>query len=255
MVQRPVLAAPAPDAHKYRRGLLGVVMGAMPGAGVLAATAAQGAGAGYVRLLGEGGALPPDLVLDKAPLTDALDDGRYGALLVGPGLGRGGDGLERLVVALASGLPAVLDADALVLLAPRLLASRAAPLVATPHEGELARLERAFDCDGSGSKPTRAAALAAVSGMVIVAKGPDTVIAAPDGRLALSAGASSWLSVAGTGDVLAGTIASRLATGADAFAAACEGVWLHGEAARLCPGPFTASQLAASIAGAYRACL
>jgi len=280
MVERPRMTAPAADAHKYRRGLLGVVLGAMPGAGVLAATAAQGAGAGYVRLLGgagagastgsaraglgatsarpesvEGPTLPPDLVLDRAPLSDALDDGRYVALLVGPGLGRGGAAIERLAVALASGIPAVLDADALVLLGPRLLAERAAPVIATPHEGELARLEQAFDCDGSASKPQRAAALARASGMIVVAKGPDTVIAAPDGRLALSAGASSWLSVAGTGDVLAGAIASRLAAGADPFAAASEGVWLHGEAARLCPGPFTASQLAGTVASAYRACL
>lgn len=127
----------------------------------------------------------------------------------------------------------MLDADALVLLGQRQLAERKAATIATPHEGELVALERAFGCDGAGSKPERAAALAAASGMIVVAKGPDTVIAAPDGRLACASGASSWLSTAGTGDVLAGAIASRLAAGSDAFAAACEGVWLHGEAARL----------------------
>ena len=152
-------------------------------------------------------------------------------------------------------MPTVLDADALMLLTPRLLAERSAPLIATPHEGELAALERAFACDGTGSKPERAAALAAASGMVIVAKGPDTVVAAPDGRLACAPRGSSWLSVAGTGDVLAGTIASRLASGAEPFAAACEGVWLHGEAARLCSPPFTAGQLARTIPAAYATCL
>ena len=91
--------------------------------------------------------------------------------------------------------------------------------------------------------------------MVIVAKGPDTVIAAPDGRLAGAPRASSWLSTAGTGDVLAGVIASRLAAGADAFSAACEGVWLHGEAARLCGPVFTAGGLAAAIPAAFAACL
>ena len=91
--------------------------------------------------------------------------------------------------------------------------------------------------------------------MVVVAKGPDTVIAAPDGRLACSPRGSSWLSVAGTGDVLAGAIASRLATGVDAFEAAQEGVWLHAEAARLSGPAFTAGALARAIPGALGACL
>ena len=255
LLTKPKLAAPAADAHKYRRGLLGMVAGEMPGAAVLAATAAQGGGAGYVRVLGPASGLPSDLVGEAGPLGQALDDGRYAALLVGPGLGRHADARERLVVALASGLPAVLDADALVLLGPGHIGERRAATIATPHEGELASLERAFDCEEGGSKPERAAALARASGMMVVAKGPDTVIAAPDGRMALAPRASSWLSVAGTGDVLAGTVASRLATGVDPFAAACEGVWLHGEAARQAGGPFAASQLAARIASAYAACL
>ena len=158
-------------------------------------------------------------------------------------------------VPLSEPIPAVLDADALVLLAPRLLAERSAPLIATPHEGELLALERAFALDGAGSKATRAMALARASGMVVVAKGADSVVAAPDGRIALAPRASSWLSTAGTGDVLAGTIASRLAAGVAPFEAACEGLWLHGEAARLCPPPFTASALAGAIREAYAACL
>ena len=141
------------------------------------------------------------------------------------------------------------------LLAPRLLAEHEAPLIATPHEGEMLALERAFALDGAGSKLERAAALALASGMVVVAKGADTVIAAPDGRLALAHRASSWLSTAGTGDVLAGTIASRLANGASPFEAACEGAWLHGEAARLCAAPFTAGQLAEAVRSAFANCL
>ncbi len=247
-VARPRLAAPAAAAHKYKRGLLGVVGGAMPGAAVLAARAAQGAGAGYVKLLGrEIFSAPPDLVCD----SDVLADPRLNALLIGPGLGRDDAARSRLAAALAVCKPAVLDADALHLLqiAPR------QPVIATPHEGELRALEATFGCAGTGSKVERAGALARASGMVIVAKGPDTVIAAPDGRIACAPRASSWLSVAGTGDVLAGTIASRLATGAEVFAAACEGVWLHGEAARRCPPAFTAAQLAARVACAYAACL
>ena len=255
LIGRPHFAAPAASAHKYTRGLLGVVGGAMPGAAVLAATAAQGAGAGYVKLLGEGQALAPDLVHDPRTLAEALTDKRFNALLIGPGLGRDGAARAALALVLEQQRPTVLDADALMLLTLALLAARTAPLIATPHEGELKALEVAFELSGAGSKITRAAALAAASGTVVVAKGADTVVAAPDGQIALASRASSWLSTAGTGDVLAGIVASRLAAGAEPFAAACQGVWLHSEAARCCSAPFTASQLAASVPSAYAACL
>lgn len=252
---RPKLAAPAADTHKYRRGLLAVVIGAMPGAGVLAAVSAQSAGAGYVKLLGEGAPTPAELVTDARPLAEAIAEMRLSALLVGPGLGRDAAARERLAITLARDIPTVLDADALMLLGERLLTERSAPLIATPHEGELATLERSFGLESTGTKIDRAVALARESGMIVVAKGPDTVIAAPDGRIVCTARGSSWLSTAGTGDVLAGTIVSRLATGAEPFTAACEGVWLHSEAARLCPAPFTAGQLAGTIRSAYAACL
>ena len=257
VLSRPQFSAPAADAHKYRRGLLAVIGGAMPGAALLSAEAAQGAGAGYIKLLPGMGSVPtlapPDLVIDSRPLSEALLDSRLNALLIGPGLGRDGQARERLADALAADIPAVLDADALVLLGSQQLAARTAPLIVTPHEGELAALERAFDLDGNGSKPQRTLALARTGRMVVVAKGSDTVIAAPDGRLTCAQRASSWLSAAGTGDVLAGAIASRLATGADPFAAACEGVWLHGEAAWLAPPAFSAAMLAATIRSAYAA--
>lgn len=256
VVRQPLLAAPAADAHKYRRGLLGVVGGAMPGAALLACTAAQGAGAGYVRLMAEiAPAAPCDLVVDVRALADAIADRRISAMLVGPGLGRDELAADVLEAVIASGHRAVLDADALVVMRSVLLANRSGRYIATPHDGELKALESAFACTGIGSKPERAAALARASGMVIVAKGPDTVIAAADGRIACAPRASSWLSVAGTGDVLAGAIASRLATGVEPFDAACQGVWLHSEAARLAPAPFTASQLAAMIPAAYAPCL
>ena len=255
-IARPQFDPPGADDHKYTRGLLGVMVGAMPGAALLAAHAAQGAGAGYVRLHADATlAVPNELVVSTQPLSEALTDKRIAALLVGPGLGRDSKAREKLTLALAEQIPAVLDADALVLLAPRLLAEHQTPLVATPHEGELLSLERAWDLDGAGSKVDRAVALALASGMVVVAKGADTVVAAPDGRLALAHRASSWLSTAGTGDVLAGTIASRLANGVDAFEAACQGVWLHGEAARLCDPAFAAGQLAEAVRAAYAACL
>ena len=256
LVQRPHLKAPAATAHKYRRGLLGVVAGAMPGAALLASRAAQGAGAGYVKLLGPAPAgLPIDIVSDTRALSASLADKRWSALLVGPGLGRHAAARDALVEVLAQPVPVVLDADALMLLFPGFVSGRSYPLIATPHEGELAALEGAFGCNGEGAKPARALALAQASGMVIVAKGPDSVIAAPDGRVAFSHRASSWLSTAGTGDVLAGTIASRLACGVAPFEAACEGVWLHGEAARLTGAAFTAGKLAESVGAAYAACL
>lgn len=252
----PRFPAPTADAHKYRRGLLAVVGGRMPGAALLAAIAAQGAGAGYVKLFaGSKRNVPADLVVETGPLADILSDDRNSAVLVGPGLGRDGAARERLAAALADPVAAVVDADALLLLSPRGLSERGAPTIATPHEGELVALERAFDLDVMGSRPDRALALARASGMIVVAKGPDTVIAAPDGRLVCAPRATSWLSTAGTGDVLAGVIASRVATGVPAFEAACEGVWLHGEAARLSPPAFTAGQLAAKVPEALAGCL
>ncbi|MBV1917622.1 MAG: NAD(P)H-hydrate dehydratase [Sphingomonadaceae bacterium] len=257
VITRPHIDAPPPDSHKYRRGLLAVVGGKMPGAALLACEAAQGAGAGYVKLFAD--ERPPnapfDLVVDPGPLSDVLTDDRNTAILCGPGLGRDGKARERLAIALADQVPVVLDADALVLLGARLLAEREAEVIATPHEGELVSLEHTFDLDGAGTKPERALALAAASQMIVVVKGPDTVIAAPDGRLACAPRASSWLSTAGTGDVLAGAIASRVATGSPAFEAACTGVWLHGEAAGMQHPAFGAEQLAHQIPAALAACL
>ncbi len=251
MLRRPRLAEPAADAHKYRRGLVAIVGGAMPGAALLACKAAQRAGAGYVKLLAEPITVPADLVIDSAPLSKALADERIGALLIGPGLGRDAAARARLAAALHASAPAVLDADALLLLQ----GPPGSSVIATPHDGEFKKLEKVFGCKYDRPKPLRAKALAQASGMVIVAKGPDTVIAAPDGRLACAPRASSWLSVAGTGDVLAGTIASRLATGVPPFTAACEGVWLHGEAARLAGPAFTAGGLADRISAALETCL
>lgn len=255
LVGRPRITAPPADSHKYRRGLLGIVSGAMPGAGLLAAAAAQRAGAGYVKLFAPHAdpRTPPDVVTDSAPLAEALADPRLAAVLVGPGLGRDDAARSALAVALAQARALVIDADALLLLTPALL-GRDIPILATPHDGELNALCRAFGVMAEGRRH-RASALARVSGMVVLAKGPDTVIAAPDGRLALAPPAPSWLSVAGTGDVLAGIAVSRIACGGDPFTAACEAVWLHGEAARRAGAAFTPSQLAERVAHALAACL
>jgi hydroxyethylthiazole kinase-like uncharacterized protein yjeF len=255
VITRPCLAAPATDSHKYRRGLLAIIGGAMPGASLLAAAAAQRAGAGYIKLLASASdpRTPPDIVTDTAPLAKALTDARLAAVLVGPGLGRDRAARSRLADALARAKALVLDADALMLLTPAML-RRDVPILATPHDGELEALCRAFGVQAEGRRG-RALALAQASGMVVLAKGPDSVVAAPDGRLALAPPAPSWLSVAGSGDVLAGIAASRMATGRDPFTAACEALWLHGEAARRAGPAFTPSQLAESVQQALAACL
>ena len=255
LVYRPSLAPPAADSHKYRRGLLGIVAGAMPGASLLAAAAAQRAGAGYVKLFarGEAAAPPPELVVDTTPLSEALSDERIAAVLIGPGLGRDGTAKAMLGEAMRRAPALLLDADALMLLAPNMLA-REVPMLATPHDGELETLCRTFGVIADG-RQARALALAKVTGMVVLAKGPDSIVAAPDGRLAFGTPAPSWLSVAGTGDVLAGIAASRMATGRDPFTAACEALWLHGEAARRASPAFTPSQLAERVSDALAACL
>jgi ADP-dependent NAD(P)H-hydrate dehydratase / NAD(P)H-hydrate epimerase len=256
VVSRPAIAAPAADAHKYTRGLVGIVAGPMGGAAVLAARGAQGSGAGYVRILAERTLIvPPDIVVDRTPLAAALTDTRIAAVAIGSGFGRQAGSRSRLDLAVEANRPLVLDADALSLVTRRLLANHGAPVVATPHEGELRMLEAALGLDGAGGKLARARLVAARAGMIVVAKGPDTVIVAPDGRVACAHRASSWLSTAGTGDVLAGLIAGRLAVGGDPFVAACEAVWLHGEAARLCGAVFTASELADALPDALAACL
>lgn len=255
---RPRFGAPAPGAYKYSRGLVLVVGGAMAGASLMACDAAMRAGAGAVRL-SAGGAhtgfrVSPDVILKQEPLGELLTDRRTNAVLVGPGLGRDDEARGRLMEVLAAGLPTVLDADALTLLDPGGLGGFSAPMILTPHEGELARLTASFGIEAEG-KCARARALAEATRAVVVAKGPDTLVVAPDGRVVFAPSSISWLAVAGTGDVLSGIVASRLAACGDPFAAACEGVWLHGEAAHLAGPGFLASELAHKVSAAYSAAL
>lgn len=254
VLDKPILHAPPVDSHKYRRGLLAIVAGEMPGAPLLSAEAALRAGAGYVRLLADWrpDGVPPELVCVEDVATGIADE-RIAALLIGPGLGRGQTARARLGAVVSRGLPTVIDADALMLLGPDL--PLRAPCVLTPHEGEMAALERAFGLSGAALRRDRAGALARASGAVILLKGPDSLIAAPDGTVTLAPRAPSWLAVAGSGDVLAGMIASRLAMHGDAARAAREGLWLHGEAARRAGPAFTALDLARATRLAVRAAI
>ncbi|MEM6585676.1 MAG: NAD(P)H-hydrate dehydratase [Pseudomonadota bacterium] len=253
-VTRPTIAAPAADAHKYTRGLCAVVSGAMPGAALLSAMSAMRSGAGYVRLLGPhalGG--PAGLVCEDGPVERALGDERVRAVLVGPGLGRDSKAKARLSAALASGHPLVLDADGLHLLEPGAVAE-GIPAILTPHDGELDALCRRFAIIAEG-RMAKAKALAAASGLVVLAKGPDSFVASPDGALAVGPAASTWLSVAGSGDALAGIVASRLATGVSPFQAGCEALWLHAQAARHDGPACAADELASAVGQAEADCL
>lgn len=246
--ERPRFEPPAADAHKYRCGLLAVVGGAMPGAALLACRAAMHSGAGYVKLLSnDPPAGWPALVVDERPPTQSLDDARIDAVLVGPGLGRDEEARARLDAALGSGAPLVLDADALILLGRRAFAQ---DVLVTPHEGELARLCEAYGVTGT-NKLAMSRGLARASGATVLAKGPDTALCAQGGTTRLFPSGPTWLSTAGTGDVLAGIAASRMATGASAFEAAEQAVWLHHEAAHIAGAAFTAEELAHAVKPAY----
>ncbi len=245
---RPALAKPGPEAHKYNRGMVAVVSGPMHGASELAARAAYRAGAGYVLLLTGGLPSPPHAIVRQRWSTEALDDKRIGAVVIGPGLGRDDRAQEKLDVVLASERPLVIDGDALHLLDLNTLKNRVAPSVLTPHAGEFDALFGA----GQGSKIERTQDAAARSGAVVVFKGADTVIARPDGWTNVAPMGNPWLSVAGTGDVLAGAIAAMLAQdGWDPLRAASDGVWLHGEAARILDRCFLADELADALPHAY----
>ena len=237
-IGRPELPLLDPAGHKFSRGLVHALAGAMPGAIALAATAAARVGAGYVRV---STSRPIDGLPAAVVQTDSagLNDPRIGCLLVGPGMG---ELPQLLTLALTSQQPKVIDADGLRHLGePERL--RGQDAVITPHAGEFTHL---FG-DLPGSKPERALQAAARTGAVVVFKGPDTLVAAPDGRLGFAPPAPAWLASAGTGDVLAGMIAALRARGMPAFEAACAGVWLHGRAAEAAGPAMIADDLAAAI--------
>ena len=234
----PQLPPLAPGGHKYDRGLVHLLAGKMPGAIALAATAAARAGAGYVRV---STSLPISGVPDSVvQVGDAqVNDDRIGCLLVGPGLG---DIPQVLTLALTSKAPKVIDADGIGLLGdPERL--RGQDAIITPHSGEFAKLFGELP----GTKAEQALAAARRCGAVVVYKGPDTLVAAPDGRLGFAPPAPAWLASAGTGDVLAGVIAALRARGMAAFDAACAGVWLHGRAAEIAGPTLIADDLADAI--------
>lgn len=254
---RETFPFPRPEGHKYARGHAVVVSGgvAATGAARLGARAALRTGAGLVTV-----ASPPDaLSVNAAQLTavmvarcdgakglaEILGDERKNAVLLGPGNGVGEATRQRVLAALESPAAVVLDADALTSFADdagplsAAIRERAAGVVLTPHEGEFGRLfgdlreGRMLEATGAPiSKIERVRKAAAECGAVILLKGPDTVIAAPDGRAAVNTNAPAELATAGSGDVLAGIVTGLLAQKMPAFEATAAAAWLHGEAAR-----------------------
>lgn len=255
------LAPPTLAGHKYDRGHCVVVSGpaTRTGAARLAARAALRAGAGLVTVAAPPSALQvlamhltaPMIVRvgDAAAFAALLADGRLNAVVIGPAAGIGPATAALVGVALAPGdggrrRGVVIDADGLssfqddpaALFAAIQVGGGAAPVILTPHEGEFARLfpdlaARAFaPGDADGAKPARARAAAARSGAVVILKGADSVIAAPDGRVAIGGNAPPDLATAGAGDVLAGLAGGLLARGVPAFEAAAAAVWIHGAA-------------------------
>ena len=255
-IPRPMMVAPGPADHKYSRGYVVVIAGEMPGAASLTATAALRSGAGYVRLAAPApvSGVPRAIVQGGAAGADILCDPRVSAVAIGPGLGRSAEARALLQAALATEAKLVLDADALIIAAEAgldfLHRARLTPVL-TPHAGEFARL---FD-DRSGSKVDQARRAAERARAVVVYKGPDTVVAAPDGRAAIAGSAPHWLATAGTGDVLTGIIAAMRAWGLEAFEAACAGVWLHARAAELAGPALIADDLLDRLPGAFAECL
>ncbi len=240
-----------PTAHKYHRGHAIVVSGgaSATGAARLGARGALRIGAGLVTV-----ASPRSAVLVNAAcltavmieafespdgLSDVFSDSRRNAALIGPGSGVGPKTRAMVSHVLQSTADVVLDADALTSFERdseplfAMIKARKQQTVLTPHDGEFARLfgDEKDVAVGSSSKLQRARAAAKKSGAIVVLKGPDTVIAAPDGRAAITHTAPPWLATAGSGDVLAGFITGLLAQQMPAWQAACAGVWLHGAAA------------------------
>ena len=252
---------PSISGHKYDRGHAVVVSGPRheTGAARMAARGALRVGAGLVTV-----ASPADAAdINAAQLTavmvrsfegpsglaDILADKRKNAVAAGPGMGVGASTCEMVATILKGGQACVLDADALTshhdradALFAEIAIGTERPVVLTPHDGEFARL---FDeahlypelrkaggqiPEGATSKLERARRAARASSAVIILKGADTVIAAPDGRAAINENAPPWLSTAGSGDVLTGLVVGLLAEGMPAFEAASAAVWLHGAA-------------------------
>src|SRR5262245_42256552 len=266
---RQIFPLPRVDGHKYARGHAVVVSGglASTGAARLAARGALRAGAGLVTIATPREALAVNAAASLAVMVRPVDgadelasflhDRRRNVVLLGPGGGVGQPMRDLVLAALKGERAVVLDADALTSFAdePEALCAairtRGKATLMTPHEGEFSRLFKALG-EEAPSKLERARRAAQRSGAVVLLKGPDTVVAAPDGRAAIADNAPPWLATAGSGDVLAGIAAGCLAQGMPGFEAAAAAVWLHGEAGSVAGPGLIAEDLSEVMPGIYR---
>jgi ADP-dependent NAD(P)H-hydrate dehydratase / NAD(P)H-hydrate epimerase len=266
---------PRDDGHKYDRGHAVVASGPAwsTGAARLAARSALRAGAGLVTIASPRDALPINAAANLAvmvrpvdgadELTDLLSDDRLNAFAIGPGVGVGEKTRELVLAALAGKRAAVLDADAItsfsnepLRLSEALHERRPQATILTPHEGEFMRFFGALEQQTKvGSKLERARLASHLTDAVVLLKGPDTVIASPDGRAAIAANAPPYLATAGAGDVLTGMALGLLAQGMPAFEATAAAVWLHGEAASFFGPGLIAEDLPETLPDVYRALL
>jgi hydroxyethylthiazole kinase-like uncharacterized protein yjeF len=237
------------DGHKYDRGHAVVVSGPMEstGASRMSARAALRIGAGLVSLATSKSAF----YINAAQLTSVMlavyeggpglaevliSDPRRNAALIGPGAGATDETRENVAAVLSSEATVIIDAEGLTAFEAQpqelfaLIQQRSAPTILTPHKGEFDRLFP--ELGNAESKLEQAKRAAEISGGVIVFKGPDTVVSAPDGLSAITEQAPPWLATAGTGDVLAGMITGLCAQGMSPFDAAVAAVWMHAELAR-----------------------
>lgn len=264
-----VVARPAADGHKYSRGHLLVAGGAeATGAARLAARAGLRAGAGLVTIACPRAAWPIYAAAEMAVMTKPIDgaagfaatmlaDERLSTVLLGPGLGVGAETRAMTAAAATAGRQLALDADALTSFADdpaalfALIAAARAVLM-TPHMGEFQRLFPDIAAIEPWDKLAATRAAAKRSGAVVLLKGADTVIAAPDGMAAINTNAPATLATAGAGDVLVGIAGGLLAAGSSPFTAAAAAAWLHGAAAaHLGPG-LIASDLLNAIPAALQ---
>jgi hydroxyethylthiazole kinase-like uncharacterized protein yjeF len=235
---------PKREGHKYDRGSALIYGGAvMTGAARLAARAAQRIGAGLVTIAAPDKAVPlyaealESVIVrtanDVKDWRELLDEPKKNSVLVGPGLGIGAMEAELVLVALTTRKTCVLDADALTNFAAapdRLFSYLHDQCVLTPHEGEFARVF-GNKIDAAADKASRACKAAAIAGCVVLLKGAETVIAAPEGNAVVNTNAPAWLATAGAGDVLAGMILGLVAQRMPVFPAAAAAVWIHGKIA------------------------
>ncbi len=249
------------DAHKYDRGHALIAGGyPMTGAARLAARAAARAGAGLTTVAVPEIAFPiyataltsimVQVVVGENGIARLLQERSFSAFLIGPGSGISAATKAGVLAMLGTARPTLLDADALTCFSDdpsALFAAGHGNTVLTPHDGEFARL---FDVQGT--KAERASRAARRSGAVVVLKGRETVIAAPDGRIIINSNAPPTLATAGTGDVLAGIIIGLLAQNMDAYLAAAAGVWLHGAAATAFGPGLIADDLPDLVPAAFR---